>query len=373
MISLSIIAISALVLILYAVMLNNYLAFDSINEQAEQQPIPVSLIVPFKNEASVISRLLKSIKEQDYPLELVELIMVDDHSSDDSKEVIQALLKEFPTSTYITSDGVGKKQALLTGIKHTCNEWVLLTDADTIASKTWIKAMLNQRLDNTLLVAGPITIQKEDRFNVLLPMLQLEHIALQQLTRLSIARQKPLMANGANLLFKKEIAQQAFTLANLEIASGDDSNLLFAAWQKDATSIQYASTVHASVSTTIPTTPHQIWKQRVRWASKLKTYEQVNHVTSTGWVIALANMAFILLLACCIAGIYSWFYLVLYIILKTWVDQRFIHSIKSVLASEISLGQLIGAEIGYPFYFVAVLVGSLLHQPRKATTPTQKW
>jgi len=48
-----------------------------------------TVIVPFRNESENIPRLLRSISSLDYPIELIEVILVNDASDDDSVEVIR--------------------------------------------------------------------------------------------------------------------------------------------------------------------------------------------------------------------------------------------------------------------------------------------
>src|SRR5690349_17947807 len=45
---------------------------------------PVSVIIPARNEAAVIRACLRSVLDQDYPDHLLEVIVVDDHSEDDT-------------------------------------------------------------------------------------------------------------------------------------------------------------------------------------------------------------------------------------------------------------------------------------------------
>ena len=54
----------------------------------EKFTTPVSLIVPVRNEEHNIPGLIRSIRDQDYPGRLLEVIFVDDHSDDRSFQLI---------------------------------------------------------------------------------------------------------------------------------------------------------------------------------------------------------------------------------------------------------------------------------------------
>src|ERR1035437_8999966 len=54
----------------------------------------ISIIIPFRNEAGVILNCLKGIVEQQFPKELTEIILVDDNSEDDTKQLAESFLIE---------------------------------------------------------------------------------------------------------------------------------------------------------------------------------------------------------------------------------------------------------------------------------------
>ena len=57
----------------------------------------VSLILPIRNEADTIARTLKSVLAQDYPAELLEVLVVDGQSTDGTPEIVTRLLEASPT------------------------------------------------------------------------------------------------------------------------------------------------------------------------------------------------------------------------------------------------------------------------------------
>ena len=76
----------------------------------------ISVIIPARNEEANIEALLQSLREQNYPQHLFEVIVVDDHSTDNTAEIVQQYstvkllqLKEEDMNSY-------KKKAVETGI-----------------------------------------------------------------------------------------------------------------------------------------------------------------------------------------------------------------------------------------------------------------
>ncbi|MCE3282205.1 MAG: N-acetylglucosaminyltransferase, partial [Chitinophagaceae bacterium] len=56
-----------------------------------------SIIIPARNESETIERCVHSIYLQDYPTELFEVVVIDDHSSDDTSVKVEALQQRYPT------------------------------------------------------------------------------------------------------------------------------------------------------------------------------------------------------------------------------------------------------------------------------------
>ena len=68
----------------------------------------VSVIIAVRNEAANIPALIRALKRQDYPKNLVEVLFVDDHSTDTTKEAIHFCLKGEPGYSIIQNSGIGK-------------------------------------------------------------------------------------------------------------------------------------------------------------------------------------------------------------------------------------------------------------------------
>lgn len=92
----------------------------------------VSVIIPCYNGALVIDRSIESVYIQDYAI--VELIVVDDGSTDDSKERIQSWAEKFESKgwilKYVYQENRGLGGAIDTGLKHVTGGYLTLLDAD---------------------------------------------------------------------------------------------------------------------------------------------------------------------------------------------------------------------------------------------------
>ena len=92
----------------------------------------VSIIVPCYNGEQFIDRCIESVYQQSYPV--IELIVVDDGSTDNSKERINAWYSLFDEKgfelKYFYQKNSGAGSAVNMGLKHVSGEFISLLDAD---------------------------------------------------------------------------------------------------------------------------------------------------------------------------------------------------------------------------------------------------
>jgi glycosyltransferase involved in cell wall biosynthesis len=91
--------------------------------------IEVSVIVTTKNEESNIGNCLKSIKQQTFPCDQIEIIVVDNNSTDRTKEIA----KEYTDKIY--NHGPERSAQRNLGVSKASGEYILYLDADMLLSK----------------------------------------------------------------------------------------------------------------------------------------------------------------------------------------------------------------------------------------------
>ncbi|MFW6194336.1 MAG: glycosyltransferase [Halobacteriota archaeon] len=113
----------------------------------------VSVIVPAYNAENNIGNLIESLLELDYPPELLELIMVDNNSTDRTKEIIE----KYPVKLLEENDIQSSYAARNKGIKHARGEIIAFTDSDCIATKQWVREGVRVLIsENADLVGGRV-------------------------------------------------------------------------------------------------------------------------------------------------------------------------------------------------------------------------
>lgn len=97
----------------------------------------VSVIVPAYNARGTIKQCLEALTGQSYPADSYEVIVVDDGSTDEIKNVVQGYKAQ-----YIRQENQGPAAARNKGVREARGEIILFTDADCVPDANWIREMV---------------------------------------------------------------------------------------------------------------------------------------------------------------------------------------------------------------------------------------
>jgi cellulose synthase/poly-beta-1,6-N-acetylglucosamine synthase-like glycosyltransferase len=108
----------------------------------ENNPVNISIIIAARNETENIDRLIDSMKSLSYPVELFEVIIVDDNSSDETFNKLKTKtesIKNFSVLELRSIGKTGKREALNFGFSKSNYPYILITDADCTPQKKWLE------------------------------------------------------------------------------------------------------------------------------------------------------------------------------------------------------------------------------------------
>jgi cellulose synthase/poly-beta-1,6-N-acetylglucosamine synthase-like glycosyltransferase len=239
----------------------------------------------------------------------MEIVVVDDHSTDSTEERVNAFAQSHPLLNIrlipiskAGNDRAFKKHSIRTGVKATSGEIIITTDADTRLLPGWISSIvgLYESLHPEMIIA-PVAFFEE---NTLFEKIQsLEFAGLMAATAGSCKMGFPLMCNGANLAFTRKGYEATLDSGDdLRYPSGDDLFLMMKIRKKYGSgAISYLWSEEAIVRTKAKKTLHEFFSQRLRWVSKSKGYTDpvVKTVAIMTWLFNF------LLLAALIGGIFN--------------------------------------------------------------------
>lgn len=309
----------------------------------------ISIVIAFKDEAEVIDSCLKALNSQLGIIKShVQIVLVNDHSLDNSVELIQIWQKStsFQNKLIHVRSGHGKKNALRIGVENAKYETLIFTDADCIPSVFWLNEMLNCYCTSKPdLLIGTVWYKESDL--IFERIQQLEFAVLQSITMISAQVQWPFMCNGANLLTKKSI-YEAFikTESNTDIVSGDDvfyMDYLI----KQAYHIECINSAKAIVETQGENTIKSFINQRIRWSSKVKFYKNIHMILPSVmfsiWSLGLVFFLFIAFLVSHEIGLFL-------ILFKLIVDYYIVHWFYKSFYKSFKIIDFFILTLIYPFY-----------------------
>lgn len=97
----------------------------------------VSVIIPCYRKAQYLAATLESMQKQTYPA--VEILVVDDGSPDNTREVMEPYLAQMPNLRYIHQENAGVSVARNHGIRSSSGRYVMALDADDAIEPTYIE------------------------------------------------------------------------------------------------------------------------------------------------------------------------------------------------------------------------------------------
>ena len=252
----------------------------------------VSILIAARNEEDKIAFTIEDILKQNYPQGLVELIIVDDHSTDRTANIVEWYAKDGVKLIQLKEDRAlnsYKKKAITEAIKQARGELIVTTDADCRMGPEWLRTIVSfYEKNNSKMISSPVSYTKEKSFFERLQTL--EFLYLIGLGASSIGNGRPSTCNGANLAYKRDVFFELKGFQGIDdLASGDDELFLHKVASKYPDGIGFCKSRHAIVYTDAKPTLVDFIRQRKRWASKSTRYKEKS-VVFLGVLIWLFNV-----------------------------------------------------------------------------------
>lgn len=322
-----------------------------------------SIIIPFRNEEKHLSSLLQDLSELVYPKDHIQIIMVDDGSTDSSSQLISEFITGEEHALSITllhtsQTKAGKKQALILGIAQAEHPWIVTTDADTSLPFAWLHLInLTLEEEGIEMVCGPIGYfgggNWLQRFQVM------DNLALQTVSRGLFGWNKPLLANGANLCYAKGLFERLGGFSdNINHASGDDLFLLEKARMDNPKAIAYVNAPDATVYTYPLKNIKDLIQQRVRWAGKTR-FQRSGLLRLLAILVGLTNFGLLLSPLLVLGSWISWGEVFIAFSLKASLDAWLIFSSGSYFGIRPKLLDYLAACFFYPLFGTWVFLAGL--------------
>ena len=279
--------------------------------------VGVTIIIVARNEEKSIGRCLKGIIAQTYSPDLMDIIVVDDHSTDGTLQEIYTIghpkirvfaLKDFPT--YIHGNAF-KKSGITLAADKAIFENIIVTDADCMHSTDWLRTMMfHFQPPHVAFQTAPVLILEGN--SLLVKMQEMEQLILMLITGSCIQSRTHDLANGANMAFRKSafLKVRGFE-GNYKYASGDDMFLIEKMRDAFPDQISFVKSIEATVYAEGKQNWNALLKQRLRWAGKNKGLQNKSIQTTWYFIGAYHVLLIVFLLLALIHTTSLWPFLIM--------------------------------------------------------------
>jgi cellulose synthase/poly-beta-1,6-N-acetylglucosamine synthase-like glycosyltransferase len=264
----------------------------------------VTVLIAARNEEESIHLTIEDILAQDYPKHLTEIIIVDDHSTDRTADIIRSyadcgvkllqLNEDKPLNSY-------KKKAISEAIAISTGDLMVATDADCRMDNKWLSTIVGYfEAEQPVMISSPVSYFEEK--SLFERMQSLEFSYLIGVGAAFIGNGRASTCNGANLAYRKDIFYEVGGFKGIDdLASGDDELLLQKVALRFPGRIGFTKLREAVVYTHAKHNLTSFLQQRRRWASKSTRYKDKK-------IVALAVGIWMFNISLLVSAALSFFY-----------------------------------------------------------------
>ncbi|HBG71570.1 MAG: hypothetical protein A2W93_08010 [Bacteroidetes bacterium GWF2_43_63] len=330
------------------------------NELVEKKGFKYTVIIAARNEAESIRACIQSVLRQS--ITPAAIIVVDDHSEDETLNIIQSLARENPLVVGLSNgrDETGKRAAIMKGIAAADTDVILTTDADCIVDCDWAASLYSKFSDKKKLISGPVITQSSGFRNA---AEYAESLFLVGVGAGAAEQGLMFQASGANMIFwKNDFSDFYKSAVGAGFKCGDDVFFLQHIQKKFGTKATgFCNNAGAAVITK-PCNSIKSWVlQRVRWAGKSRGYSGLLPFL-IGSLVALSNAALVAALVLFFIFPDLRFFIVPGIALKIMGDALVLFSAAFSWKAPVKIIPFFILPLLYPFFLLTIGITMLLHK-----------
>jgi cellulose synthase/poly-beta-1,6-N-acetylglucosamine synthase-like glycosyltransferase len=222
-----------------------------------EQP-SISVILPAYNEEAIIDESIHSILDQNYDQDKVEIIVVNDGSTDRTQEIAESY-EDTGKVEVVTQQNEGKGSALNTGLEHAEGELIAVQDADSVIEEDAYRKMVGhfRNPDVGGVIAG---IKPLETDTVWKKLQRIEYLLGIVYRKLMAVINTLYITPGALSIYRRDLIQ--------DVGGFDEDNLtedLEIALRLKKAGYNIEMTAPAITKTEFPATFRDLKTQRVRW------------------------------------------------------------------------------------------------------------
>jgi cellulose synthase/poly-beta-1,6-N-acetylglucosamine synthase-like glycosyltransferase len=232
-----------------------------------------TILVAARNEEKYLPACLDSLGRQIYPSDLLQIIVLNDRSSDNTRHIVLEYKKRFSSIELIdiedNQNGLeGKMNALAQGMDNAKGEIILITDADCRVPDTWVSAMVAYFTESVGLVGSLTVIDQPGEKTQLFDRIQtLDWFFLQAIAAGTAGLNLPVSILGNNFGFKKSVYDHIGGFRHIGFSLTEDMALLNTISEKTEFDIVYPLNGETMIQSIPLKHIRDFFQQRKRWLS----------------------------------------------------------------------------------------------------------
>jgi cellulose synthase/poly-beta-1,6-N-acetylglucosamine synthase-like glycosyltransferase len=227
----------------------------------------VSVVAAARDEEMNIRACLESLALLDYPEEKLEIIVVDDNSTDATPALIRECVKKHShiktfTAKQDTDRIRGKANAIAQGIDISSGEIILMTDADCTVLPSWVRSTVQNYSNDTGIVAGLTLLRPKNWFA---GIQSLDWTYILAVASAAMALKNPLSCIGNNFSFRRKAYDEVGGYRGIKFSVTEDFALFKAITQSGKWGYRYPLEKEALVFSNACRTIWELYRQKRRW------------------------------------------------------------------------------------------------------------
>jgi cellulose synthase/poly-beta-1,6-N-acetylglucosamine synthase-like glycosyltransferase len=329
----------------------------------------ISIIVAARNEEKNIRACIDSIVAQMFPSNSFEVIIVNDHSTDNTANAVLSFkqknihlinLEDFTNGQVLNSY---KKKSIETALQFAKGELIVTTDADCVVPGKWLYTLAAfYKQKSPVFIALPVAFTnplKNDSFlkRFFINFQSLDFMMLQGITGASVYKRFHAMCNGANLAYEKKVFYEVNGFEGIDaIASGDDMLLMHKIQNRYPKRIMFLKSPNVIVQTPAAAIFKDFIHQRIRWASKADKYTD-KKITLVLMLVYLFNIWIFILGISSFFSVKFFYFFLVSIAIKSIVELIFLFPVAKFFRKQKLLWWFLPAQ---PFHILYTIVAGFL-------------
>ncbi len=265
-------------------------------EKADASPIvtgyepTVSVIVAARNEELYIEKCIRSLASMDYPAEKIEIIIVNDHSTDNTQNIInhhKTLHPGIKAITPATPGGNlwGKTNAVTHGIENSSGEILMFTDADCTVKPSWVRETVKYFDKETGIVGGFTQLTSSRIFE---GIQALDWMFLFGLASATAGWNIPLTAIGNNLSVRRNAYDATGGYRKIPFSVTEDYSLVQAVLTMTNYRLRFPLNEGSLVFSNACQSFTQLFRQKQRWGvGGLDMIPRGKVIMAVGWIFRI--------------------------------------------------------------------------------------